>query len=90
VTLSQKHRSVLFEQFVPLVGEEVAEAFLAEFPRGDGDEPISRDFLRAELAELRGDLRREIADLRGELLVKMTSIIVGAIGVATTIVVATR
>src|SRR4029453_1339885 len=82
VTLSEKHRGVLYEHFVSLGGEEVAEAFIAEFPGGDGDEPISRDFLRAELGELRGDLRREIADLRAELLVKLPSILAGPHGLA--------
>jgi hypothetical protein len=59
------------------VGEEVAEAFIAEFPAGDGEEPITRDFMRAELAEL-----------RTELLVRMATIIVGWTTLLATVVTA--
>jgi uncharacterized protein YceH (UPF0502 family) len=82
MTLSEKHRSSLYQSFVPLLGEEVAEAFIAEFPSRDGDEPITREFLRAEMAEL----RREMAELRADLLVRMTAILIAVISVATIIV----
>jgi hypothetical protein len=77
VTLSEKHRSALYAYLVPEVGEEVAEAFIAEFPAGDGEEPITRDFMRAELAEL-----------RTELLVRMATIIVGWTTLLATVVTA--
>jgi hypothetical protein len=77
MALSQKHRIALCEHFVPHLGEDVTEALLHEFPDRDGDELVTKAFLRAELAELRaefgglraefGDLRAEFGGLRGEL-----------------------
>ena len=75
MALSQKHRSVLFEHFAPLVGEDVSEALMAEFPARDGDELVTKDFLRAELAELRTDL-----------LVKQTGLLLGALTLMTGVI----
>lgn len=67
MALSAQHRSILYTEFVERLGPDVTEAFLAEFPAREGDEPITRDFLRAELSVTRGELRGEMADLRGDL-----------------------
>lgn len=56
MTLTAKHRSSIYRTLSPLIGEEEAEALLAEFPARDLDEPVTKEFLRAELAELRADL----------------------------------
>ncbi len=40
----------------------MTQAFLSQFPAREGEEPITRDFLRAELAELRAELRSEMSD----------------------------
>ena len=49
----------------------MTQAFLSQFPAREGEEPITRDFLRAELAELRAELRSEMSDwgngLRAEI-----------------------
>jgi hypothetical protein len=63
MALSTKHRLALYEHFVPQVGDEVTEALLAEFPAHDGDELVTRDHLRAELAEVRKDM----AEMRTEM-----------------------
>jgi len=80
MALSHKHRSVLFEYLSPRVGEEVTEALMAEFPARDGDEAVTKEFLRAEVAEL----RTEIAGLQSRLIT--TFVAVSAL--ATTIIVA--
>ena len=81
MALSQKHRSSIYTHLTPIIGEEEAEALLSHFPARDLDEPVTKEFVRAEIAEvrteiaeLRGDLetgvagvRTEIAQLRGEL-----------------------
>lgn len=56
MTLTAKHRSSIYRTLSPLIGEEEAEALLAEFPARDLDEPVTKEFLRAELAELRAEL----------------------------------
>ena len=87
MALSQKHRSILFEYLAPQVGEETAEALMAEFPAGEGKELVTKEFLRAELAELRAELagfRTDLAGLRSDLTVRMISVIAvaTAVGVA--------
>lgn len=76
--LTEEHRNEIYRHLVPQWGEEVTEGFLSQFPATEGEQPVSRDFVRAELAELRGDLHG--------LVVKATGLVLGAIGVATTIV----
>ena len=56
-------------QLAPLAGEEATEAMLAEFPATENDELVTKQFLRAELAEVRTEsagLRAEFAGLRAE------------------------
>jgi hypothetical protein len=88
VALSQKHRIALYEHFVPRLGEDVTEALLAEFPAHDGDELVTKTFLRAEMAEQSAALRAEIADLRAEvhqLNNRTISAMVGIAGVMTAV-----
>ena len=70
MALSQKHRSSIYQQLTPILGEEEAEALLSQFPARDLDEPVTKDFVRAELAELRAELLGEIGSLRAEMLEK--------------------
>ncbi len=81
MTLSQQHRSTIYQHLVPLFGADEAEAFMAEFPATENDELVTKQFLRAELAELRGemaqlggDLRTEMAHLGGELRSEMAEL----------------
>jgi hypothetical protein len=71
VALTEKHRNTIYQYLAPAWGDEVTQAFLSQFPAREGEEPITRDFLRAELAELRGELRAEMSDwgngLRAEI-----------------------
>lgn len=65
--LTNKHRSSIYRRLVPVLGDEETEALLSQFPARDDDEPISREFLRAEVADLRTELHTEMAGLRTEL-----------------------
>ncbi len=80
MALSQKHRSVLFEYLSTRVGEEVTEALMAEFPARDGDELVTKEFLRAEMAEL----RTEMASLQSRLITTFIAVS----GLATTVIIA--
>ncbi len=102
MALSQKHRSVLFDYLSPRVGEDTAEALMAEFPANEGDELVTKSFLRAELAEMKADLRGEMAGLRTDMTADMaglrtdmanlrsdlTTRMVGVTAVATAVIVA--
>jgi hypothetical protein len=63
VVLTTRHRSSIFQSLTPIIGEEEAEALLSQFPARDLDEPVTKEFVRAEISEVRA----EIAGLRGEM-----------------------
>ena len=67
MVLSQQHRSTIHTKLAPVIGDEEAAALLSHFPAREGDEPVTRDFLRAELAEIRTEIRGEMHD-QGNLL----------------------
>ncbi len=96
VALTEKHRNEIYRHLAPTWGDEVTQAFLSQFPAREGDEPITRDFLRAELATLRtemsdqrGELRAEMADLRADLNrmgSRLAGLLVGVAGVLTAVI----
>jgi len=63
LTLTAKHRSSIYSTLSPLIGEEEAEALLSEFPARELDEPVTKDFLRAELAELRAEMNERFRQM---------------------------
>jgi len=67
MALDARSRSSLYGKFVPLLGEEDANALMSEFPSVEADELVTKQFLRAELALIRGELRGEMAELRTEM-----------------------
>ncbi len=84
MALSEKHRSELYMYFEPRLGGDVTEAMLREFPKGSGDELVTREYL---------DLRFEAFE--GRIIGRLTSLILGtatvviaAMAIATTIIIA--
>lgn len=71
MALSQKHRIALYQHFEPQVGEDVTEALLSEFPAHDGDELVTKAFLRAEVAQLRVEMHQLMNRSTGVLLAAM-------------------
>lgn len=86
MALSQKHRGTIFQRLAPVIGEEEAEALLRQFPSRDLDEPVTKEFVRAEVADVRAemaDLRTEMHQLGIRLFVSLTGVIVGFVSLAT-------
>lgn len=79
MVLSQKHRGTIYRRLEPILGEEETEALLAQFPSRELDQPITEQFLRAEL----GELRAEMHQLGTRLFVSLTSVMIGVAGLAT-------
>ena len=67
MALSQKHRSSLYQHLAPLVGEEAAEALLSQFPSRDLDEPVTKEFVRAEISDVRAEISGLRAEMTGEI-----------------------
>lgn len=74
MALSQKHRAALFERFLPSLGDELTDAFLAEFPLHEGDELVTRAYFEAEMTTFRAEVRAEMAELRADLLARMAEL----------------
>jgi hypothetical protein len=91
VAISEKSKSALYQGLVPIAGEEAVGEMLSCFPASDVDEPVSKELLCAEMA----DLRAEMAELRSEmhrslniLFAALSATMVGVVGIATTVIIA--
>jgi hypothetical protein len=71
MALSQKHRSTIYQRLQPILGEEESEALLSHFPARDLDEPVTKEFVHAEIA----NVRTEISNLRSDLTNRLTAVI---------------
>jgi hypothetical protein len=80
MALSEKHRSELYQYFEPELGDEVTEAFLKEFPKGNSDELVTREYLDLRLQAFKGEM--------AALFVGFSTLIIAALAVCTTIIVA--
>jgi hypothetical protein len=66
--LTERSRHKLYETFTALIDDETAvQEMLSYFPARDVEEPVTKDFLRAELQTEIGAVRVEIGELRAEL-----------------------
>ena len=88
MVLDARHRSSIYQKLVPLLGDDDANALMSEFPSYDGEELVTKEFLRAELALTKGELRASIAALRvdmGALENRLTLRLGAAIAASTSI-----
>jgi hypothetical protein len=60
MALDARSRSSIYQNLVPILGEHEANVLMSEFPSVEADELVTKQFLRAELAELRAELRSEL------------------------------
>ena len=79
--LSQEHRRSITRSLAPILGEEEAEAMVAEFPAREEDRPASKADLelvasaaREQLSEFRGETRAEFEKLRGEMSTEVSKV----------------
>lgn len=71
MALDARSRSSIYQSLVPILGEQDANLLMSEFPSVEADELVTKQFLRAELAELRAELRGEMSELRSELRIEL-------------------
>lgn len=71
MALDARTRSSIYGKLVPVLGDEDANALMSQFPAVEADELVTKQFLRAELGELRSEIRGEMhggfADVRADL-----------------------
>lgn len=73
MALDARTRSSIYDSLAPLIGEDNANALMSEFPSVEAHELVTKQFLRAELAELRGGM----GSLENRLTVRMGAGFVG-------------
>ena len=88
MALSEKHRSELYQYFEPVLGAEVTEAMLRQFPKGSGDEPVTREYLDLRLDALTGQLTGQLIGRMTPLVLGAASVVIAAVAVAATVVIA--
>ncbi len=67
MALSEKARSEIFQHLSPIVGDQATSEMLSYFPARDVEEPVTKEFLRSEMAGMRLELHTEIGAVRSEL-----------------------
>jgi len=88
MAMLEKHRNVLYNHFVPQLGEEVTQSLMSQFPSRDVDEPATKadlQLVKADLSVTEARLRTEIEAVRTELqrlLNRQTVYLTTVIGVA--------
>jgi hypothetical protein len=56
MALDARTRSSIYQNLAPILGEHDANELMSQFPSIEADELVTKDFLRAELAELEARL----------------------------------
>jgi hypothetical protein len=56
MALDARTRSSIYQNLTPILGEHDANELMSQFPSIEADELVTKDFLRAELAELEARL----------------------------------
>ena len=68
MSLSQRSRSVIYDGLNRIIEDRAAvEELMSHFPARDLDEPVTKEFHRAETATLRAEMALSAAELRGEM-----------------------
>ena len=73
--LDARTRSSIYDSLMPLIGEINANALMSEFPSIEADELVTKQFLRAELAEMESRLTVRFAGALAAALTLQTAIL---------------
>lgn len=60
MALDARTRSSIYQNLTPILGEHDANELMSQFPSIEADELVTKQFLRAELAELRAEWRADL------------------------------
>ena len=81
MALDAAHRASIYQKLRPVLGDEDANILMSEFPSVEAQELVTKDFLRAELAQLRG----EMAELENRVTLRLGSAIAASTALLTAI-----
>ena len=70
MSLTERSRAALYQGLITVIDDEQAvEEMMSYFPARDVEEPVTKEFLRAELADLRSEMAELGSELRSEMAV---------------------
>lgn len=95
MALTERNRSALYQGLSTIADEEAVQEMLSYFPARDVEEPVTKEFLRAELSGVESSIRTDISAMELRLndrinramgwniatIVAMAAVIVAAIRV---------
>jgi len=76
MALDARSRSSIYQNLVPILGEHDANLLMSEFPSVEADELVTKQFLRAELAELESRLMLRL----GSAIAASTALVLATVG----------
>lgn len=83
MVLDAAHRASIFQKLRPILGDEDANALMSQYHSVEGDVLVTRDHLRAELAQIRAEMRALETRLTvrlGSAIVASTALLLAAMG----------
>ena len=81
MALTNKSRTAIYTGLSDIIEEEALEEMLTNFPAREIDEPVTRDFLAAQMSDLRGEMTQMESRLQDRLATQtrwMVAMIVAA------------
>ncbi len=79
MALDARHRTSIYQKLVPILGDDDTNALMTQYPSIEADELVTKQFLRAELAEA---LHRQTVWLGGAIA-GATALVLAALGALT-------
>jgi hypothetical protein len=76
MALDARTRSSIYQTLTPILGEHDANELMSQFPSTEADELVTKQFLRAELAELEARLTVRL----GAAIAASTAALLAAMG----------
>jgi hypothetical protein len=67
VAMTERSRSALYQGLSTVVDEEAVQEMMSFFPARDVEEPVTKEFVRAEMADLRSELRADMGAMEQRL-----------------------
>ncbi len=61
MALTEKSRSALYQGLTTIADEQAVQEMLSYFPARDVEEPVTKEFLRAELSDVEHSIRTDMS-----------------------------
>jgi hypothetical protein len=71
MSLDARTRSSLYRKLVPILGDDDANALMTQFPSVEADELVTKQFLRAEIETMKGEMHKQ----HNRLLAEMSAVV---------------